>query len=81
VHKQIIASLAAAGFVFASSAAAMADDAVTSLTFVVTTTIQPPQPDREFHPDYSVALTVDQLTAAWNAEIDRVFQPVLAGGG
>jgi hypothetical protein len=37
--------------------------------------------DRSFHPDYSRALTVDQMTAAWNAEIDRVFETPITGGG
>jgi hypothetical protein len=37
--------------------------------------------DRTFHPDYSRALTVDQMSAAWNAEIDRVFETPIAGGG
>jgi hypothetical protein len=34
-----------------------------------------------FHPDYSRALTVEQMTAAWNAEIDRVFPVPVTGGG
>jgi poly(3-hydroxybutyrate) depolymerase len=37
--------------------------------------------DRTFHPDTSHALTVDQTTAAWNAEIDRVFETPTTGGG
>lgn len=37
--------------------------------------------DRTFHPDYSRALTVDQATAAWKAEIDRVFETPVTGGG
>jgi hypothetical protein len=37
--------------------------------------------DRTFHPDYSQALTVDQMTAAWNREIDRVFETPITGGG
>ncbi len=37
--------------------------------------------DRTFHPDYSHALTPDQMTRAWNAEIDRVFQTPVSGGG
>jgi hypothetical protein len=36
--------------------------------------------DRTFHPD-DRALTVQQATAAWNAEIDRVFETPTAGGG
>jgi hypothetical protein len=81
VQKHIMASLAAAAFIVASSAAASADDATTGLTFVVTTSTDPVPTNRDFHPDYSPALTVDQVTAVWNAEIARVFQPVLAGGG
>jgi hypothetical protein len=37
--------------------------------------------DRTFHPDYSQALTVEQMDAAWNAEINRVFETPIAGGG
>jgi hypothetical protein len=37
--------------------------------------------DRSFHPDYSQALTVEQMDAAWNAEINRVFETPIAGGG
>jgi hypothetical protein len=37
--------------------------------------------DRTFHPDYSHTLTVEQMDAAWNAEIDRVFETPIAGGG
>jgi hypothetical protein len=37
--------------------------------------------DRKFHPDYSKALTPAQMTAAWNAEIDRVFETPVTGGG
>jgi hypothetical protein len=37
--------------------------------------------DRVFHPDYSRALSVEQLTAAWNAEIDRLFPVPITGGG
>ncbi|HTJ28013.1 MAG TPA: hypothetical protein VMA36_17790 [Candidatus Limnocylindria bacterium] len=37
--------------------------------------------DRTFHPDYSHALTVEQMDAAWNAEINRVFETPIAGGG
>ena len=35
--------------------------------------------DRTFHPDYSKALTADQLQAAWNAEINRVFETPISG--
>jgi hypothetical protein len=37
--------------------------------------------NRTFRPDYSHALTADQMTAAWNAEIDRVFETPVTGGG
>ena len=37
--------------------------------------------DRTFHPDYSQALSVNQMTAAWNGEIDRVFETPVTGGG
>jgi len=37
--------------------------------------------DRSFHPDYSKALTPGQMSAAWQAEIDRLFPPPLTGGG
>jgi methylmalonyl-CoA mutase cobalamin-binding subunit len=38
--------------------------------------------DRTFHPDYTQALTAEQMNAAWSAEVDRVMQkPVGEGGG
>jgi hypothetical protein len=37
--------------------------------------------DRTFRPDYSQALTVQQMTVAWTVEIDRVFQTPITGGG
>jgi hypothetical protein len=37
--------------------------------------------DRTFHPDYTQALTVDQMKAAWNAEVDRIMQTPVDGGG
>ena len=40
-----------------------------------------PASDRVFHPDYSRALSVEQLTAAWNAEIERLFPVPVTGGG
>ena len=39
------------------------------------------QPDRTFHPDYSHALTVDQMNRAWSDELDRLSPPVVTGGG
>ena len=44
-------------------------------------TVLPAQPDREFHPDYRGALSVGQMSAAWQAEIDRLFPPPPTGGG
>jgi hypothetical protein len=40
-----------------------------------------PGSDRVFHPDYSRALSVEQMTAAWNAEINRLFPVPITGGG
>ena len=39
------------------------------------------QTDRTFHPDYSGALSVGQMTRAWNDELDRLNPPVVTGGG
>jgi len=39
------------------------------------------QPDRTFHPNYSGALSVDQMTRAWHDELDRINAPVVTGGG
>ena len=48
-------------------------------------TSKAPQPDaradRTFHPDYSHALTVDQMTRAWQDELDRINPPIVTGGG
>jgi hypothetical protein len=43
--------------------------------------VPPAQPDREFHPDYRGALSVGQMSAAWQAEIDHLFPPPPTGGG
>jgi hypothetical protein len=40
-----------------------------------------PGSDRVFHPDYSRALSAEQMTAAWNAEINRLFPVPITGGG
>jgi hypothetical protein len=40
-----------------------------------------PEMDRTFHPDYTRALTVEQMNAAWNAEVDRIMEPPATGGG
>jgi hypothetical protein len=37
--------------------------------------------DRAFRPDYSHALTVEQMTKAWNDEWNRIDPPVVTGGG
>ncbi|HEX3463261.1 MAG TPA: hypothetical protein VHS78_04295 [Candidatus Elarobacter sp.] len=37
--------------------------------------------DRTFHPDYSKALTPGQMSAAWQAEWDRISPPIITGGG
>jgi hypothetical protein len=37
--------------------------------------------DRSFHPDYSKALTPDQMTRAWQDELDRINPPIVTGGG
>ncbi len=38
-------------------------------------------PDRAFHPDYSRALSADQMTRAWRDEADRLNPPFVTGGG
>jgi hypothetical protein len=46
------------------------------------TPAQPEKPvDRTFHPDYSKALTPDQMTRAWQDELDRINPPIVTGGG
>lgn len=39
------------------------------------------QVDRTFHPDYSKALSVEQMTRAWHDELDRINPPIVTGGG
>ncbi len=41
----------------------------------------PAAADRVFHPDYSKALTPGQMSAAWQAEWDRLSPPPVTGGG
>ena len=41
----------------------------------------PPRADATFHPDYGKALSVGQMSAAWHAELDRVFPQPVTGGG
>lgn len=43
-----------------------------------------PQPavlDRTFRPDYTRVLTVEQMTRAWQAEVDRLIPQPPTGGG
>jgi hypothetical protein len=48
-------------------------------------TAQKPAPSNRssstFHPDYSQALTTGQMSAAWQAEWDRINPPFATGGG
>lgn len=37
--------------------------------------------DTTFHPNYDHALSVGQMSAAWQAEIDRLFPQPVTGGG
>jgi hypothetical protein len=37
--------------------------------------------DKTFHPNYANALTVEQMTRAWQAELDRLNPPIVTGGG
>jgi hypothetical protein len=37
--------------------------------------------DRTFHPNYANALTVDQMSHAWQAEVDRLSPQIVTGGG
>jgi hypothetical protein len=37
--------------------------------------------DRTFHPDYSRALTIDQMSRAWQAEVERISPQIVTGGG
>jgi hypothetical protein len=34
-----------------------------------------------FHPNYDTALSVGQMSAAWQAELDRLFPQPVTGGG
>ncbi|HEX3463753.1 MAG TPA: hypothetical protein VHS78_06875 [Candidatus Elarobacter sp.] len=40
-----------------------------------------PRADRAFHPDYSKALTADEMNGAWQNELDRINPPIVTGGG
>ncbi len=45
------------------------------------TAIASPRRDRAFHPDYSHALSAEQMSRAWTEEIERLSPPVVTGGG
>jgi hypothetical protein len=46
------------------------------------TVAQPdPRADRTFRPDYVKALTVEQMSRAWQAEADRLAPQLVTGGG
>ena len=54
------------------------------VTTAVRTAQKPALPrtaDRAFHPDYGKALTPGQMSAAWQAEWDRINPPFITGGG
>gem|GEM_PF-2088648 len=40
-----------------------------------------PRADRTFHPDYSHALSAEQMSRAWQAEIERLSPQPVTGGG
>jgi hypothetical protein len=40
-----------------------------------------PRADRTVHPDYANALSAEQLSRAWQAEMDRLAPPPATGGG
>jgi hypothetical protein len=40
-----------------------------------------PRADRTFRPDYGKALTVEQMSRAWQAEADRLAPQIVTGGG
>ena len=37
--------------------------------------------DKAFHPNYTHALTVEQMSRAWQDELDRLNPPIVTGGG
>jgi hypothetical protein len=57
------------------------DQSKVSLSRVVLPSVDTSWIDRSFHHDYSNALTCDQMSAAWKAEIDLVFETPITGGG
>ncbi|HEY0383186.1 MAG TPA: hypothetical protein VGC72_13415 [Candidatus Elarobacter sp.] len=40
-----------------------------------------PRADRTFHPGYAKALTIEQMSLAWQAEADRLAPQIVTGGG
>jgi hypothetical protein len=40
-----------------------------------------PRTETTFHPNYDHALSVGQMSAAWQAELDRLFPQPVTGGG
>jgi hypothetical protein len=54
---------------------------ITNAPRTATPQLRDTQTDRTFHPDYSKALTPDQMTRAWQSELDRINPPVVTGGG
>jgi hypothetical protein len=57
------------------------------LRIIGVTTVQRTEPtlpartDTTFHPNYDKALSVGQMSAAWQAELDRLFPQPVTGGG
>ena len=56
-----------------------------SLRIIGITSAPPPSPAperaRTFSPDYSRALSVEQMTRAWQAEVERLMPQPVTGGG
>jgi hypothetical protein len=93
MKKLITAPLAAAALFVAlagaAAAAPAAPHAANDARAIGISRIAAPAPqprdesgiDRRFQPDYADALTVDQENAAWDDEINRVFETPITGGG
>ena len=82
----MLCALAPASLPFAPIAAQAAPTPAEAIGITVAAPAETPcaddaRADRTFHPDYSNALTPSQMQVAWQAEIDRLFAPVMAGGG
>jgi hypothetical protein len=63
-----------AALIVASTPFANAADAANATTV-------PARTDMTFHPNYDNALSVGQMSAAWHAELDRLFPQPVTGGG